>query len=142
MRRALLDTDILSEVLKGKNPQVAERASAYLGAYNRLTISVVTLMEVVKGLRKVGREEPLRRFEAGLYRFDVLPFDAEAASLAGRIYGDLERVGQPIGRADPMIAATALRHGLVLVTGNEAHYERIVRAGHALAIENWRRTDA
>ena len=62
----------------------------------------------------------------------------DTAVLAGRIYGDLERTGQPIGRADPMIAATAVARDLVLVTGNGAHYERIQQLGYALELENWR----
>jgi len=47
--------------------------------------------------------------------------DVAAAELAGRITGDLDRIGQPIGRADPMIAAIAIDQGLELVTGNTAH---------------------
>jgi tRNA(fMet)-specific endonuclease VapC len=64
--------------------------------------------------------------------------DAVSAELAGRIYADLERLGQPIGRADPMIAAIALRHDLTLVTGNLSHYRRIQALGHNLQLDNWR----
>jgi predicted nucleic acid-binding protein len=39
--------------------------------------------------------------------------------------GDLDRIGQPIGLADPIIAAIAIGQGLELVTGNTAHYQRI-----------------
>lgn len=41
--------------------------------------------------------------------------------------------GQLIGDADILIAATALTHGLVLVTNNHAHYNRI----GALTVRNW-----
>ena len=64
--------------------------------------------------------------------------DLRSAELAGRIYADLERAGQPIGRADPMIAAIALRHDLTLVTGNLSHYERIQKLGYNLELDNWR----
>jgi predicted nucleic acid-binding protein len=37
-----------------------------------------------------------------------------------------------------MVAAVALQHGLTLVTGNTAHYERVKALGYALNIENWR----
>jgi len=37
-----------------------------------------------------------------------------------------------------MIAGIALARGLVLVTGNRDHYERIIRAGHPIEIEDWR----
>lgn len=138
MRRALLDTDIFSEVAKGKNETVRRRALAYTSTIGPLAISTVTVVEVVKGLRKVGREQEIDRFLANLPKLEVFPLDTIAAEHAGRIYGDLERLGQPIGRADPMIAGVALARGLVLVTGNRGHYERIIRAGHPIEIEDWR----
>ena len=69
---------------------------------------------------------------------EILAFDQPAADLAGRIAGDLDRLGQPIGRADPMIAAIALEHGLELVTGNIAHYQRVQQLGYPLTLVNWR----
>jgi predicted nucleic acid-binding protein len=69
---------------------------------------------------------------------DVLTLDIQSAELAGRIYADLERIGRPIGRADPMVAAVALRHGLTLVTGNQRHYRRIQSVGYDLQLDNWR----
>ncbi len=64
--------------------------------------------------------------------------DFTAAGLAGRIAGDLDRAGQTIGMADPLIAAIALEHNLELVTGNAAHFQRIVRLGYPLTLVNWR----
>jgi tRNA(fMet)-specific endonuclease VapC len=69
---------------------------------------------------------------------EILPFDPPAAELAGRIAGELERIGQPIGTADPMIAAIALHHGLELVTGNTAHFQRVQQIGDPLILVNWR----
>ena len=46
--------------------------------------------------------------------------------------------GSGVGRADPMLAATALRHGLELVTGNAAHFQRIQQIGYPLVLVNWR----
>src|SRR5207237_7671229 len=69
---------------------------------------------------------------------EVLGFDQPAAELAGRIWGDLERTGQPIGLADPVIAAIALTHSLELVTGNTSHYQRIQQLGYPLTLVNWR----
>jgi predicted nucleic acid-binding protein len=48
--RTLLDTDILSEVLKAKNANVVERVTAYKAAFEQLTISAITVMEIVTGL--------------------------------------------------------------------------------------------
>ena len=95
-------------------------------------------MEVVKGFQQVQREERLQVFLSALSRLEILAFDSTAAVLAGRIYGDLHRTGQRIGRADPMIAATAIESDLVVVTGNTGHYERIARLGYPLKVANWR----
>jgi tRNA(fMet)-specific endonuclease VapC len=137
--RSLLDTDIFSEILKGKDPQVAARASAYRAEHGRYTTSVITVLEIIKGLAKVEREDRIEAFQAVLEDVEVLPLDLESAEIAGRLYAALERAGQPIGRADPMIAGIAMRHGLTLVSGNTAHYERIRALGHALPLENWRK---
>jgi tRNA(fMet)-specific endonuclease VapC len=141
MDKALLDTDILSEVLKGRNPQVVAQAEAYLRHHAMLTVSVISVIEIVSGLQRVARSEQLERFLQALDAMEVLPVDTESAVLAGRIDGDLLRTGQPIGRADPIIAAKAITHGVVLVTGNVRHYERIVALGYPLRMANWRDAD-
>ncbi len=138
MRRALLDTDILSEILKGKNETVRQRAAAYQAQLGDFAISTVTVMEVVKGLHRLGREEAIDRFLSGLGMLQVVPVDTAVATLAGRIYADLERTGRPIGRADPLVAAAALVHECDLVTGNVAHFEAVRSVGYPLVIDNWR----
>jgi len=135
---AILDTDIFSEVLKGIDQNVVAKARAYRAAFGHYTISTITVMEVVKGLHKLQREDRVQQFLAGLATAEVLTLDLGSSELAGRIYADLERSGQPIGRADPMIAGIALRHGLTLVTGNLSHYQRIQNLGYGLKLDNWR----
>lgn len=49
MPKAVFDTDILSEYLRGRNDLLQERVSEYLKRYDRLTISTVTVFEVVRG---------------------------------------------------------------------------------------------
>jgi tRNA(fMet)-specific endonuclease VapC len=44
--------------------------------------------------------------------------------------GELERISQPVGKSDPMIAAFALHHGLELVTGNTAFLQRVPQLGY------------
>lgn len=138
MNKALLDTDTLSELGKAINPNVARNGAAYLAAFGRYSVSVVTVMEVVRGLSKKQATKQLQAFLAGIPSLEVLVFDRTAAELAGRIEGELERVGRPIGRADPMIAAIALANGLELVTGNTAHYQRIQQLGQPLVLHDWR----
>lgn len=128
----------MSEVLKRKHPIVVARAEEYLAAEGRLTFSVISAMEIVYGLRRVGREDRIQLFETSLTNADLLPFDQSAAVLAGRINADLESRGSPIGMPDVMIAAIAIGHGLPVVTGNERHFAAINAAGYSLSLENWR----
>ena len=137
--KMLLDTDMLSEVMKAKDRRVVKTAVAYQSIHTQLTTSVVTVMEIVKGLQKVGRTDAMNRFLSGLQFGEVLPFDRSCAEIAGKIYGDLERTGQPIGRADVMIAAIAITHDLTLATGNTRHYVRIQALGYSLRLVNWRK---
>jgi tRNA(fMet)-specific endonuclease VapC len=138
MNKALLDTDIDSEVLRGINATVAAHALAHRQAHGRLILSVISVMEMVKGLQKVQRPQKIATLLANVATEEVLEFGQPAAETAGRIWGDLERIGHPIGVADPMIAALALVHGLELVTGNTAHYQRIQQLGYPLTLVNWR----
>ena len=138
MNEALLDTDTLSEIGKGINPTVAGNAAAYRRAFGQYTTSAVSVMEIIRGFQRTGSMRRLQTFEASIAVLNILPFDRPAAELAGRIAGDLERAGQPIGVADPMIAAIALMQGLELVTGNTAHFQRIQRLGYPLTLVNWR----
>jgi tRNA(fMet)-specific endonuclease VapC len=138
VNKSLLDTDIFSEVLKGVDPKIVHKARAYLAAFSRYTTTVLTVMEVVKGLHRQRRTKKLKQFLSQMSAAEVLVFDRASAELAGRIFADLERTGQPIGRIDPMIAAIAVQHGLTLVTGNLAHYQRIQALSYKLRLDNWR----
>lgn len=138
MTRTLLDTDIYSEVIRGKNAEVQARARDYVAEHGKLLISTVTIVEVVKGLHKARRHEALERFIHSLGSTEVLALGSAEAVVAGRIYGDLERTGQPIGRIDPLIAGIAMCYGLVLATGNVEHYQRIQALGYDFEIDNWR----
>ena len=138
LNKALLDTDTYSEILKAVDPNVTRNATAYRQAQGVLTLSAVTVMEVIRGFQKNQSQRKLQNFLAAVAVEEVLDFDRPAAELAGRIAGDLERVGRPIGVADPMIAAIALTQGLELVTGNTAHFQRIQQLGYSLNLVNWR----
>lgn len=138
MEKALRDTDVFSEILKGIDQNVVAKASIYRAAFNVYTTSVITVMEIVKGFHKVQREARLQQFLTGLSNVELLILDLDSAELAGRVYADLERSGQPIGRVDPMISAIAMQHNLTLITGNLSHYQRIQTLGYKLKLDNWR----
>lgn len=137
MDRVLLDTDIFSEITRGRNPRVAAASSAYLAAIGHYTISTPTVVEVIKGFHRLRLEARIQQFLALLPQMELLTLDEMSSETAGRIF-DLERTGQPIGRGDPLIAAIALQHDLTLVTGNQAHFQRVQALGYPLKLKNWR----
>jgi len=136
--KVLLDTDILSESLKRRDQRVVSRAIAYLAVFGCYTICTITVLEIVKGWHKRQREDKIQQFFAQIAVAEVLTLQLSDAELAGRIYADLERTGQPIGLADAIIAAIAIEQSLTLVSGNISHYERIQALGYNLKLDNWR----
>jgi len=140
MERAILDTDIFSEVLRGRSQAVIAKADAYLSTFGHFTISVITVAEMVDGLKRHFREGAISKLleKLQIEGHEVLSLDLEVAKIAGSIAGELHRTGQPIGRIDPFIAAIAIEAGLPLVTGNVSHFERIASLGYKLRLENWR----
>ncbi len=117
------------------------KQKAYLDVFGRFTFSVITVAEFVDRARRQGRDDRIAGLisdiEAG--KHEVISLGLKAAEIAGYIFGDLHRIGQPIGGADPFIAAIALAETLPLITGNIEHYERIQSLGYPLQLENWRR---
>src|SRR5271157_130342 len=59
MSKAVLDTDIFSEVLRAVNVTVIGHAQTYRQAHGRLTLSVITVMEMVKGFQKIQRPQKM-----------------------------------------------------------------------------------
>ena len=140
MKPAILDTDILLDILSGRPARVQEYAFKYRQTYSRYTITALTVAELARGL--VRRGDNSEWLDQLLGQVEVLPLDATAARLAGQIYGILEQIGQGIGWSDCLIAGVALAQGRVLVTGNVRHFTRITAIGYPLEIINWREADA
>jgi predicted nucleic acid-binding protein len=138
---AVLDTDTLSELSRG-NPQVSERALAYLADFGRLTITAVTVFERMRGYRLAIRErKPLERqmlaFEALVANCIVLPFDDEAARVAADLWSAAaRRHRQQLG--DILIASVAVSRQLPLVTRNKRDFERLSKtSGIELRLIDW-----
>jgi tRNA(fMet)-specific endonuclease VapC len=137
VNKVLLDTDIFSKVLKRYSPEIVARSTAYLANFDRFTISVITVTEIIRGWHKQQREDRVLQFITGLSAVEVLVMDLDQYILAGRILADLERTGQPIGLADTMIAAIAVQQNITLITGNQSHYRRISALGYDLNLDRW-----
>jgi len=139
MQKTLLDTDILSDFLRGKNVNVVRHVEAYLREYGRLTISVVTVFEIVRGRHQAQQFDRAAQFLTWAQGTELIEFDYNCARTGGEIAGALLRSGTTVGIADSLIAATAITRRLTLATANVDHYQRISAFG--LTIQNWRNAD-
>lgn len=133
MRSALLDTDTLSEIIKGRRPRTIQHARAYLDEHPRLAFSLITRYEVLRGIRWRQAAKQEREFEAQCRDSWVVPITDEIVVRAAGLYARLRAKGATISDADLLIAATAQEHDLVLVTNNVDHFRRIEH----LVIESW-----
>jgi len=75
----------------------------------------------------------LAKQNAFLNQFISLPFDDRAAEVYGQVKANLERLGQPIGPNDFLIAAIALANNLTLVTHNSTEFSRVL----GLRLQDW-----
>ncbi len=116
MRRALFDTNILIDHLKGK-PEATRLLLQY--AENGMTpaCSVITILELQVGARP-DEEDLLHHFMDALEKIEVTA--AIASSAAG--YLRLYRKSHGINMADALLAATAAECQLDLLTMNTRHY--------------------
>lgn len=132
----LIDTDIIIDITKGKNPNVLKKAQAYIAQYSRYAISQITVAELAHGFYK--REGTMQSLRKLLKQCRVIRLNRKSAILAGEIAARLESAGQRIGFADTLIAAIAIENGSVIITANMKHFQRVAALGYSLTVENWR----
>lgn len=122
----LFDTDAISELLR---PRPAATYLSWLMNVIREEqyTSAIVIGELYKGAyRSDASERHLENIEQRILpAVTTLPFDVGTAKIYGRIRARLEKAGTILPDADLQIAATALYHGLELVTGNLSHFRRI-----------------
>ena len=124
--RYLLDTDILSDARRTR--------SSALMAWLRdrdvgdLAISVVTMLELERGIRRKERTDPVGGASLRLWLDDdvrpmfadrILPVDERTAVTAAALH-----IPDPMSEMDALIAATAMVHDLTLVTRNVRDFHR------------------
>ena len=134
MDAALLDTDMLNEVLKQKNANVVQLASNYLKRHGQFTISSMTRYELLRGLKEKAATAQLARFDNFCQNTLVLPITDTILERAADLWVAARKIGQAGRDADLIIAATAFEHSLVLVTGNTKDYSWI----SGLRLNDWR----
>lgn len=127
--RALLDTCVLSELNRqgGGAPQVQQAVSEF--ADEALFVSVVSLGEIAKGVALLdagARQRDLLTWLNGLesnFADRLLPVDSETARVWGELTARAQQQGRTVHVADGLIAATAVRHGLHVMTRNVSDFE-------------------
>jgi len=132
MNLSLLDTDILSEFLRG-NEKVIEKVDAHASQFGFINLSTITYYEILNGLLYKEAKKQLTRFEDFIELNTVVPLTLVEAKIAAAIQSDLRKKRREIGHTDTLIAGTALSNQLQLVTDNTEHFKRI----DGLEIDNW-----
>lgn len=124
MKPVLVDTDILSEFLRGTTT-IVENVKLYLESYDSINLSIITYDEILNGLLYKDAKKQLKKF-AGFTKLNkILPLTLSATRTAAQIHAEQRKKGQPIGHTDCLIAGIALSNGLQLATNNSKHFKRI-----------------
>ena len=120
----LLDTNVIAELRKATSPKVDQKVLAWVNSVSTasLFLSVITVLELEIGTLLVERRNPvqgvvlrswLNTHVVPTFSDRILPIDTTVAQRCARLH-----VPNPRSDRDALIAATALVHGMTVVTRN------------------------
>lgn len=132
MKQSIIDTDILSEFLRG-NPNVIAKVDEHLKEFGFISLSIITYYEILNGLLYKDAKKQMAKFEEFVELNKVVPLTIRTVKISANIQADLRKKGTQIGHTDTLIAGVAMASELQLVTNNIEHFRRI----KGLAITNW-----
>lgn len=126
----LLDTNVVSELRKAKSGRADRHVTAWASGVtaSSLYLSVVTILELETGILLLKRRDPeqgavlrawMDAYVLAAFSQRVLPVDVAVAQRCAKL-----KVPDPCSDRDGLIAATALVHGMTVITRNIAHFER------------------
>ena len=130
-RQYLFDTNVLSDLIKRPSSPLANRIATL--DPDVFCTSIVVACELRYGAVKKGSHALTVKVDQLLSNVDVLPLEPNINDHYASIRVDLERIGQPIGHNDLLIAAHARMLGLTLITANLREFSRVPD----LAVEDW-----
>ena len=113
-----MDTDVLIWYMKGN-----EKAYKAIEMANNFFISVVTYMELVRGMRNKKELNSLRK---SIHSWDAkVLYISEEISSKAMFYVEQHFLSHSLQLADALIGATAVAYGLPILTGNDKHYRTV-----------------
>jgi len=130
----LFDTDTLSNVVKRKpSGRLLQKLEETPIAFQYT--SSINVGEIYYGANRSSRKvQILKAFEELVFpNVNILPFDRQSGQVFGMLKAELEKRGIGCSEPELRIAAVAIQHGLVLITGNTRHFKNIP----GLRIEDW-----
>jgi tRNA(fMet)-specific endonuclease VapC len=129
----LLDSNVCIRLLNESASSNMARKLAELTPDHIRLCSVVKSELYYGAYKSTKRDRNLANLNRFFSQFISLPFDDNAAAIAGQIRAQLDVAGTPIGSNDLLIAAIALSNDLTLVTHNTREFGRI----NGLKYEDW-----
>jgi len=127
----LVDTNVISQAAPTRKPEAASLVDWMDAHSNDLFVSAITIAEIESGIAKLRREGARRKAAnltewlevvLHLYSERVLDVDVSVARVLGPLSDRTRAIGKPPGLADLIIAATAIEHGLTILTRNVKHF--------------------
>ena len=112
----VVDTDVLIWYMKGN-----QNAYKIIENLKHFSISVVTYMELVQGMRNKNELNHLRR-ALNAWGSKII-YISEEISIKAMFFVEQHFLSHSIQLADALIGATAISHGLPILTGNDKHYK-------------------
>jgi tRNA(fMet)-specific endonuclease VapC len=132
MKQSILDTDILSEFLRG-NIKVIKKVDEHLKEYGFVSLSIITYYEILNGLLYKDARKQMERFEQFVELNKVVPLTIRTVKISANIQAELRNKGIEIGHTDTLIVGVAMASELQLITNNTDHFKRI----KGLDFANW-----
>jgi len=126
--KVLLDTCIISDIYRAHKTENLQADLKSIGEENCF-VSVVTLGEIANGIYLLDEGKRKKELLYWIERFEkqysdrVISIDAPIAKIWGELTAKCRRAGKMISAADGLIAASAICHGLHVMTENIKDFE-------------------
>ena len=130
----MFDTDCLSNILKKAPSPVLLKKLEALPNDLQFTTSI-NISEIYFGAyRSKNQKKILAAYEDKVFpNVNILPFDTDSGKIYGRLKALLKKRGLSKSEPDLRIAAIAIQHNMILITGNKRHFMKIPK----LNVEDW-----